>query len=174
MSVSLSFDELMEYTEWQRAKWHDWFLKQGDQSPAHSAGPHGDGCFQCMGDLVRHIFSAKMRYVDRLLNRELTDTASIPNNNVEALFQFGTQSSEDLTKFIQAFPAADWDVMREFDFMKNILRATPRKIVAHVLLHEIRHWAQIATLYRLNGMGNEAQDFLFSPVLGGELKRVAS
>jgi len=41
-------------------------------------------------------------------------------------------------------------------------------------LHEIRHWAQIGTLFRLNGLTIEFHDFLFSPVLGGEFKRLAS
>jgi uncharacterized damage-inducible protein DinB len=58
--------------------------------------------------------------------------------------------------------------------MNNLLRATPRKLVVHVLMHEIRHWAQIGTLFRLNGLTGEFHDFLFSPVLGGELKRSAS
>lgn len=41
-------------------------------------------------------------------------------------------------------------------------------------MHEIRHWAQIGTLFRLNGLTGEVHDFLFSPVLGAEFKRVAS
>jgi uncharacterized damage-inducible protein DinB len=48
--------------------------------------------FKPVGDLVRHIFSAEKRYIDRLSNRPLTDADSIPNGNVEALFQFGRQS----------------------------------------------------------------------------------
>jgi uncharacterized damage-inducible protein DinB len=55
--------------------------------------------------------------------------------------------------------------------MNNSLKATPRKLVAHVLIHEIRHWAQIATLCRFAGLRG---DFLFSPVLGGEFQRSAS
>lgn len=61
--------------------------------------------------------------------------------------------------------------MKEFDFFGNTLKATPRKIVVHVVMHEIRHWAQIATLFRLHGLRDKFQDFLFSPVLGGELIR---
>lgn len=55
----------------------------------------------------------------------------------------------------------------------SLLRVTPRKLLVHVLMHEIRHWAQVGTLFRLNGMPMEFHDFLFSPVLGGELKKVA-
>jgi hypothetical protein len=40
----------------------------------------------------------------------------------------------------------------------------------HTLIHEIRHWAQIATLSRLNGFDVEFRDFLFSPVMGGEFR----
>ena len=43
----------------------------------------------------------------------------------------------------------------------------PKKIVMHVLMHEIRHWAQIATICRLNGLVTEWSDFLASPVGGG-------
>jgi len=51
------------------------------------------------------------------------------------------------------------------------LTATPRKIVVHILLHQIRRWAQIATLLRLNGLVDDFHDFLFSPVMGGEFRR---
>jgi uncharacterized damage-inducible protein DinB len=51
------------------------------------------------------------------------------------------------------------------------LTATPRKIITHVVVHEIRDWAQIATLLRLNGLSGDFHDFLFSPVLGGEFRR---
>jgi len=40
----------------------------------------------------------------------------------------------------------------------------------HVLLHEIRHWAQIATLLRMTGVTDGFHDILFSPALGGEVK----
>ena len=174
MSTSVSLGELIEYTDWERGKWHDWLRPHGDEILATSAGPHGDGRFQTVGDVVRHIFSAEKRYIDRLSNRPLTDTASIPNSNVEALFQFGRQSRKDLKEFVEIFPAQDWDILQDFSLMNNFLRATPRKLVVHVLMHEIRHWAQVGTLFRLNGLKGEFHDFLFSPVLGGDFKRSAS
>ncbi len=174
MSTSLSLNELIEYTDWERGKWHDWLRQHGDGVLAISAGPHGDGRFQTIGDLVRHIFSAEKRYIDRLSNRPLTDPACVPNNSVEALFEFGRQSRADLKEFVRTFPAQDWDVPQELSLMNNALRVTPRKIVVHVLMHEIRHWAQIGTLLRLNGLTGEFHDLIFSPVPGGELKRQAS
>lgn len=171
--ISLSLDDLMEYTEWERRKWHDWLGKQGDQVLKLSAGPHGDGRFESVGDLVRHIFSAEKRYVERLSGRPLTDPGSIPNENIDALFQFGQQSRKELKELLETFPAEQWDSPKELRFphLKIVGRATPRKIVIHVLMHEIRHWAQIATLLRLNGLVEEFHDFVASPVMGGEFRR---
>lgn len=134
-------------------------------------GPHGDGRFEAVGELIRHIFSAEKRYVERLSDRPLTETSAIPTDDVERLFRFGHQSRSELRKFIEEFPDERWDAPEELTLMKSTLKVTPRKIVIHVLLHEIRHWAQIATLLRLQGVKGGFHDFLFSPVLGGELRR---
>jgi uncharacterized damage-inducible protein DinB len=173
MSTGLSFDELIEYTDWERGKWQDWLRQRGDAALATSAGAHGDGRFQTIGDLVRHIFSAEKRYIERLSNRPLTDTSSVSTGSVDALFEFGAQSRAELKKFVKEYPMQDWDLPQEFDIFGNYLKATPRKLVAHVLMHEIRHWSQISTMFRLNGMPIETHDFLFSPVLGGESRRAA-
>jgi uncharacterized damage-inducible protein DinB len=107
MSTSLSMGELIEYTDWERGEWYEWLRQRGDEVLGTSAGPHGDGRFQTIGDVVRHIFSAEKRYIDRLSNRPLTDTASISNANVESLFQFGRESRKDFKEFVEAFPAQD-------------------------------------------------------------------
>jgi uncharacterized damage-inducible protein DinB len=83
-------------------------------------------------------------------------------------------SREELKNFLREFPAKDWDIPQKFDFMGGLLVATPHKIIVHVLMHEIWHWAQIATMLRLTGMKGDMQDFLGSPVFGGEFRRAAS
>ncbi|MGZ4867406.1 MAG: DinB family protein [Candidatus Angelobacter sp.] len=171
MPVSLSLSDLIDYTDWERQKWYDWFRQQGNEVLKISCGLHGDGRFGTVGELVRHIFSAEKRYVDRLCGRTLTDTASVPSDNLEALFQLSQQSRKSLKDFVETFPAQEWDVLQDFKIMNHGLRATPKKIVVHVLMHEIRHWAQIATLLRLNGLAGEFHDFLFSPSMGGEFRR---
>ncbi len=171
MPVNLSLNDLMDYTEWERQKWYDWLRQHGEQVLKISAGLHGDGRFETVGDLVRHIFSAEKRYVDRVSGRPLTDAASVPTDNLEALFQFSQQSRKGLRELVETLPAQEWDVPNDFKILNYSIRATPRKIVVHVLMHEIRHWAQIATLLRLSGLTGEFHDFLFSPVMGGEFGR---
>lgn len=170
MAVGLSLNELIEYTDWERMKWQECLAKRGDPVLRTPAGPVGNNRFQTVGDLIRHIFSAEKRYLDRLSNRAITDTSVVPSDNVDALFGFGRLSRSELRSFIAGIPTQDWDGMKEFDFFGNRLTATPRKLMGHVLIHEIRHWAQVATLLRLAGVTDGFHDFLFSPVLGGELQ----
>ncbi len=167
MPVQLNVNDLVAYSDWERQLWEAWFQQQGADVLRVSTGPNGDGRFNIVGEVVRHIFSAEKRYVERLSDRSLTDTASIPTDDVDALFRFSRESRNDLREFLATFPDAQWDVPRDFTILKSSLRATPRKIVIHILMHEIRHWAQIATLLRLQGLKGEFHDFLFSPVLGG-------
>jgi len=56
-------------------------------------------------------------------------------------------------------------------FLHYQVAATPKKIVAHTLMHEIRHWAQLATICRMNGYRADADDLLICPLLGGEFNR---
>jgi uncharacterized damage-inducible protein DinB len=173
VSIGVSLIELIEFTEWERNKWRGWFRERGDSVLAISAGPHGDGRFQSIADLVKHIFIAEKHHVDRLSNRPITDTNSIPSDNIEKIFEFGKRSRADLEEFVGVLPAEEWDVPREFDIMGNVVSVTPRKFIVHVLTHEIRHWAQIATILRLNGLTGGSADFLFSPVMGGGFKPTA-
>jgi len=168
MPVHVSLDDLMAYTEWERDQWHAWFRENGAHALTIGVGPHGDGRFQTVGDMVLHIFSAEARYVDRLSGRPLTESASIPADDVEALFAFGRESRHSLRGFHAALPAQAWDTPQELTIGTRALTATPRKIVLHVLLHEAKHWAQVATLLRLQGLTGEFHDLLFSPILAGE------
>ena len=170
MLVDVTMNDLLDYTDWERQKWFEWMREQNHKVLEIAAGPHGDGRFEKVGELVRHIFSAEKRYVERLSIRPLTDTVTIPSDSIEVLFRLGQQSRRELREFIVAITSEDWDAPREFTLMSSRLTATPEKIVTHILLHEIRHWAQIATVLRLQGMKDDFHDFLFSPVTAGKSK----
>jgi uncharacterized damage-inducible protein DinB len=169
--IALTVDELFEYTQWERGKWRECLQQHGEQVLDLTAGPHGDGRFETVRDLLKHVFAAEKRYVERLIGRPLTDHACIPSSSVEELFQFGSQSRKELEELVAAFPAREWDSPRDFKILDFLVNATPRKIVIHTLMHEIRHWAQIGTLLRLNGIVGEFHDFLASPVMGGSFSK---
>jgi len=158
-------NELLEYTAWQRQYWQEWIRRNGLAALNISAGPGGDGRFETVRDLIAHIFSAEKRYIQRLTSRPLTQTGDIPSADPEALFGFGAQSRREFTDFISGLRPEAADSPIEMKLLDSTVTATPRKILIHVVTHEIRHWAQIATLLRLNGFKVDFQDFLFSPIL---------
>jgi len=168
--IGLAFTELLDYTDWERARWRERLRHTSPEILNASAGPHGDGRFAKVGEMMRHIFSAELRYAERLTGRPVSDTSAIPVDDAEALFDFGDRSRQELKSLIAAFPDSQWDTVNEMTLGPYYLAASTKKVISHVLLHEIRHWAQIATILRLSGVKVEPNDFLFCPVLGGEFR----
>jgi uncharacterized damage-inducible protein DinB len=51
--------------------------------------------------------------------------------------------------------------MRTFDVRNQQWPMTPRKLLFHILVHEIRHWAQISLAVRLAGLEPPGDHDLF-------------
>lgn len=164
MTFRFSIDDLLAWTEWDRGQWHAWFREQGPSAFAVGLGPHVDGRMTTVGELVRHIFSAEQRYVERIRGTPLTDTSGIPANDVEQVFDFGRQSREQLRELLASFPADRWDIPQLVEMGKYTRTITPRKMVVQAVTHEIRHWAQVATFLRLDGRPSGMHDVLVSPL----------
>lgn len=156
---------LIAYAGWQRQYWLDYFGRHEPDILNTSAGPGGDGRLATIRDVVKHIFSAQVRYIDRLTDKPLTDPRTIPTETLESLFAFGDKSRETFLNYLDTCPDNIADVPIELRLGNDSMHASPRKIVTHVVLHEIRHWAQIATILRFNGHKSDLQDFIFSPAM---------
>jgi uncharacterized damage-inducible protein DinB len=157
-------DDLLAYSDWDRAQWRDWFLGKGPGALAVSLGPNTDVRFSTVGELIRHIFSAEQRYVERVLRLPLTDTSVVPADDVEALFHFGQESRRALRGLLATTPDTEWDAPRDMQIGKQALKVTARAMIIQTTTHELRHWAQIATLLRLAGHGVGAHDYIISPL----------
>jgi len=164
MAFTFELAHLLAYTDWERAQWHAWFREQGPAALAVDLGPNSNGRVNTIGELVRHIFSAEKRYVDRVVGAPLTDSAAVPAEEVEALFAFGQQGRESLRTLLATFPTERWDVPQQIKMGTHTRSVTPRKLIVQAVTHEIRHWAQVATLLRMSGRKPGPRDFLVSPV----------
>lgn len=166
MSLMLDIRDLVGYTTWQRAIWRAWFDRTGPAPLAVTTGDHGDGRFTTVGGLIRHVFSSELRYAQRIAGVPLTDTTTVAIDDPTALFLLAAVGRASFMGVIEALQTGEWTEPFEFPLLNATVRSTPRKVVLHVLTHEIRHWAQVATLLRLEGWVGERQDLLFSPVFG--------
>jgi uncharacterized damage-inducible protein DinB len=172
MTAGVSFDALIEFTNYERAEWRAWFsaAPSAGERLSLSTGAHNNGRFRTVGEVALHIFIAEKHHVDRLARRPLTDPPPGAAANLDALFDFGVHSRRALAAYVQSEPESGWDGPLEFELLPGRrVSVTPRKFITHILVHEIRHWAQIATMVRIAGHPGPSTDLIFSPAMGGGL-----
>ena len=65
-----------------------------------------------------------------------------------------------------ARPETDWEERIEFQTRSaGVMRASRRTVLVHALMHTVRHYAQLATLVRQNGVKpGWPMDYLFMEV----------
>ena len=155
--MQLTIDELIGYTDEERLKWENWFATKGDETLKLSLynADHAR-----VGALILHIFGPELQYLQFIRNEDLTDYTSMPVERADELFAFGRRSREVLRAWCAGATPEEWE--RAFEPQEG-LRVSARKIVAHVLMHEIRHWAQLALGMRQHDLAPPGDhDLLFS------------
>ena len=161
---ALSFRELLDYTAHETERWESWLAKQPD---VILDVPVGEGRTSNVRGLLQHIFAVERRYADRLQGLPVSAYDVIDASSVASLFAGARVSRERLEKYLAT--ASDDDLARRLEFQTltaGTQSASARKIVAHTLVHGIRHWAQLATALRQNGYQTDWQhDLLMSPAL---------
>jgi uncharacterized damage-inducible protein DinB len=144
--MQLDFNEFLRYTQEERDKWRAYFTARPD---ALEVAVQPSGRYPTVGSLVDHIFLVERRHLQRLTNAPLDAKTGLSGRHAPPLFDYGASVRRELEQF-----AADLDeevtseprtftVQSGGDFV-----LTPRKLLFHCLLHETRHWAQIALALR--------------------------
>jgi uncharacterized damage-inducible protein DinB len=164
MSGAVDFLNLLAYTDHERAKWKTWLAVD----PTSRLGiPFQSGArFPTVGGLLNHVFWVEERHLARLEGQPVPDTTGIPDNDLNALFEFGDRVRANLRRYVTTV-----DDKRFSEPITFSLRGSPmitvlrRKLAAHILLHEIRHFAQIAYAVRVAGHEPPGDhDYFFAPI----------
>ena len=146
--MNLAFEELLRYTVEEREKWRGWLLTH----PAAMDAPvQPGGRLPTVGKLIDHIFLVERRHLQRLTGDRLSDSTGLTGNNALPLFDYGASVRRELEQFARELDDEAADDVRTFDVRDRQWPMTPRKLLFHILLHETRHWAQIALAVRLAG-----------------------
>jgi uncharacterized damage-inducible protein DinB len=162
MSTVIDFQNLIAYTDHERAKWKKWLVAD----PSRLAIPfQSGGRFATVGNLVNHVFWVEQRHLARLEGTPVPETTGAPEDDLNALFEYGDRVRANLKAFVNGAG----DRMNQpitFSLRDSgpftVLR---RKLAAHILLHEIRHFAQIAYAARVAGHEPPGEhDYFFAPV----------
>ena len=159
----LTFRELLDYTAAETRRWEDHFRAD----PEALALPYAEGATATVAGLVRHIFAVELRHTQRLSGRPVTGYEAVPEGPADALFAAGREARALLEGYLAGATPEDLNAVLEFDTLSaGRQRASKRKLAAHVLLHGVRHWAQLASHLRAAGRPTAwGHDLLFSDAL---------
>ncbi|HEX6464694.1 MAG TPA: DinB family protein [Vicinamibacterales bacterium] len=161
--MNLSFAELLRYTQEERDKWRTYFVSHPD---AMEVELQPGGRFSSVGSLIDHIFLVERRHLQRLMNAAVDTKTGLSGHHAPPLFDYGASVRRELEQYAYDLDEDVADEPRPFTMATGDFVLTPRKLLFHCLLHETRHWAQIALALRRAGLeppGNH--DLLFSRAL---------
>jgi len=161
MDNGLSFSELLQYVNEETAKWREFF----QSNPTALDVPVSIAGTKRVRDMLLHIFAVELRYAERLNHvAEVTPYERHTGKPSEELFAMGEQARGLLAEYLAK--ANDLDRVLTFPTLTSgTLSASKRKIAIHMLLHGVRHWAQLATALREAGFTQSKHDFIFSNVM---------
>jgi uncharacterized damage-inducible protein DinB len=158
MSLHLSIDELLRYSSEERDKWRRWLAAR---PAALDAAVQASGRFPTVGKLIDHIFLVERRHLQRLAGQPVTETTGLTGNNVAPLFDYGASVRREMEQFLRELDEEEADAVRTIEVRDRQWTMSPRKLLFHILLHELRHWAQIALAVRLGGFDPPGEHDLF-------------
>lgn len=157
--MKLAYEELLAYTNEERDKWRAWL----ETHPAAMEAPvQPEGArLPTVGKLIDHIFLVEQRHLQRLREEPLAASTGLTATNAPPLFDYGASVRRELQRFVSELDDEVADQVRTFEVRDRPWPMTPRKLLFHILLHETRHWAQIALALRLAGFEPPGDHDLF-------------
>lgn len=146
--TALALRELLDYSDHERRKWRDWI--GADPSRLDVAFQDG-GRFPTIGSLFDHIFLVERRHLSRLEGATPPDSSGVQPGSWAGLFEYGDRVRADLRRYVAAFDEETGRGRMTVAAQSGTQTMSKRWLAAHILLHEIRHLAQIAYAARRAG-----------------------
>ena len=153
---ALSADEIMAWLETTSSKWKR-LIEANPHVLSMSCDVMG---VSTVAQLLQHIVAVELRYAEQLSGLPPTDYSQIPYDSVDTIYATHLHAAAMLRELL----ASDFDWDKEIEFMTRSMgkvRAKPKTVLFHSMLHAVRHYAQLATLVRQQGVKPDFQmDYL--------------
>jgi uncharacterized damage-inducible protein DinB len=164
MTPAITFKELLEWN----CQSADFWKAHLDANPALLELPCGIGGTANVQGFVRHIWGAELIWSQRIAALPVSDRSGFPAGPLQALFDLHLEAARNFRALLDD-PAYNWDkpIVMDYSWLPaEMRRPTPHKLMAHVLFHGQRHWAQLSTLVRAAGFPSGFKgDLIFSQAL---------
>ncbi len=156
--TALTADELMRWVETTATRWRELLRAH----PEALAFPCDIRETSTVAGLLQHLVAVELRYAERLADVAETPYEAIGYGSVEEIYATHDRAMELLREQI-ARPEIDWEERIEFQTRSaGVMQASRRTVLVHALMHTVRHYAQLATVVRQNGVKpGWAMDYLF-------------
>ncbi len=159
----ITFKELLADNEANAVKWQTWFeaRPQALEVLCDVAGS------KTVGELVHHIVAVQLRHSQRLLGEPVHGYDNDPVTAPEVLFSLADEGRRNLRRFIERTSESHAGEVIHFTTRSGRqFSVSRRKLFVHIMIHGIRHWAQISTLLRQGGFHpGWGSDFLDSTAM---------
>lgn len=161
--AGITLEELLADNESGTRKWLAWFAANLDALDL-PCDIYNSGSVR---GLLKHIFAVELRHSQRLTAEQVVAYESIPTGSLDDLMAVHSKALRNLQRFLSSTDdAALHEVITLQTVSAGTLHASRRKLFAHILLHSMRHWAQLSSLLRHAGYKTDwPKDFLFSDAI---------
>jgi uncharacterized damage-inducible protein DinB len=150
--------ELVDYSDHERRKWREWLAAD----PRRLEVPfQAGGRFPTTWSLLDHIFLVERRHLARLQGATPPDSTGVKAGDLKALFEYADLVRADLRRYLEDLDEAESRRPMTIVVQSGTQSMTKRRLAVHILLHEIRHLAQIAYAIRTSGIEPPGQHDLF-------------
>ena len=159
MSVSVGLEQLLDYSDHERRKWREWVA--ADPKRLEIAVQPG-ARFPTIGALLDHMFFVERRHLSRLEGGTLPERTGIAPGDWTRLFEYGDLVRADLRRYISDIDDPTGSETMTFVPMGGgTITMSRRRLLTHVVLHEVRHFAQLALAARTAGVDPPGDHDLF-------------
>lgn len=156
---SISFAELLDYTDDETRRWSAFFRAH----PAALDVATDVRGTKTIRELVIHIFEAEQYFGNAVLGEPAPDFKSFPKSSLDEIFAIGEQARRKMRDFVSSASEQALSETLEFGPAGRVSR---RKMLAQALTHGMRHWAQVASELRRAGHPTDwVHDIVMSPVV---------
>ena len=161
MSITAGLPELLSYSDHERAKWRAWV----EADPSRLTLPFQAGArFATIGSVLDHIFLIERRHLSRMEGATPPDSTGVAAGDVKGLFEYGDLVRADFRRFVTELDDASASKPFTFTIPTGPMTMSRRKLATNVVLHEVRHLAQVAFAARAAGVESPGDhDLLFCP-----------
>ena len=159
MSVGIGLEQLLDYSDYERRKWREWIA--ADPKRLDVAVQPG-GRFPKVWDLLDHLIFVERGDLSRLEGGALPEQTGIPRGDWTRLFEYGDLVRADMRRYVSDID--DRTASETMTFVPlggGTVTMTRRRLLMHVMLHEVRHFAQLALAARAAGVAPPGEHDLF-------------